>query len=78
MILESDAEKLLVADLIVGAEPETVKNPYSGEATVLCPEGVALYDLIKGAEMISDFETVEMGLAIFSRNWPSEYMTLLD
>ncbi len=78
MKLLTEEEKALVADLMVGTENETVKNPYTGDSAILCPEAVALYDLIKGAEMVSDFETVETGLAIFRTNWASEYIKLLD
>jgi len=78
MKLLTEQEQKLVADLIVCTKPEKIKNPYTGESVELCPEGVALYDMIKGAEMVSDFDNVETGLAIFRRNWPAEYIILLD
>ena len=65
-------------ELEVGDEPEVVTNPFSGQSTTLEPEAVALYDLIKGAEYIGDFKTVRAGLTLFSKNWPKEYMILLD
>ncbi|HBC87087.1 MAG TPA: hypothetical protein DCZ94_09050 [Lentisphaeria bacterium] len=73
-----EEEKNLIGGLMIGTENEVVTNPYSGKSVELCPEAVALYDLIKGAEMIGDYENVETGLAIFSRNWPDAYMVLLD
>lgn len=78
MITETNEERELVADLIVLKEPETVKNPFTGETCVLCPEAVALYDFIKGAEMVSDSEGVTLGIGLFIKNWAREYMVLLD
>ena len=74
----TEDEKKLIAGLQVGTENEVVKNPYSGERVELCPEAVAIYDLTKGAEMLADYATVEVCLGIFLRNWPGEYMVLLD
>lgn len=76
--LEGLEEQRLFDGLQIGTENEVVKNPFSGESIELCPEAVALYDLIKGAEMIADYANVETWLAIFSRNWPEAYMILLD
>ncbi len=76
--LDGIEEQKLFDGLTIGTKPETVKNPFSGESIELCPAAVALYDLIKGAEMIGDYRNVETGLAIFGRNWPEEYMILLD
>jgi hypothetical protein len=45
---------------------------------MLTPEAVAVYDSIKGAEMIGDWTTVRQGIAWFIDNFPEEYMTLLD
>ena len=77
-MLVTEEEKKLIEELQVGKESEVVKNPYSGESVELCPEAVALYDLTKGAEMLGDYATVEACLGIFLRNWPREYMVLLD
>jgi hypothetical protein len=37
-----------------------------------------VYDCIKGAEMIEDFDMVEKGLDWFREHYPKEYMVLLD
>ncbi len=76
--LETEAERKLMGGLMIGVGNEIVRNPFSGEVIKLCPEAVALHDLIKGAEITGDYTNVETGLAIFSRNWPDEYMILLD
>lgn len=62
----------------VGTETETITNPYSGESVELPPEAVAVYDTIKGAEMLGQYDTVEKGLDWFRQYYPKEYMVLLD
>ncbi len=64
--------------LVLDEHPVEVTNPFSGESCVLTPEAVAVYDTIKGAEMIGDWTTVQQGIDWFIENFPSEYMTLLD
>ena len=41
-------------------------------------DDVAVYDCIKGAEMLEDFDIVEKGLDWFREHYPKEYMVLLD
>jgi hypothetical protein len=62
----------------VGTETETITNPYSGESVELPPEAVAVYDTIKGAEMLGQYDTVQKGLDWFRQYYPKEYMVLLD
>jgi len=59
-------------------ESEVITNPYSGEKVTLDPTAVAVYDVIKGAELLGDHDTVRKGLDWFMQHYPSEYMTLLD
>ena len=70
--------KLPFECLILDDHPVEVTNPFSGESCMLTPEAVAVYDSIKGAEMIGDWTTVRQGIAWFIDNFPEEYMTLLD
>ena len=63
---------------VLDEAPVEVRNPYSGETCVLTPEAVAVYDTITGAQMFEDFETVRKGLDWFIKNYPKEYMILLD
>jgi hypothetical protein len=63
---------------ILDKEPVEVTNPISGETAVLEPVAVAVYDSIKGAEMLGDYDAVEKGLDWFMRHYPKEYMTLLN
>ena len=63
---------------IVDVKPVEVKNPFSGEKTILQPTAVAVYDCIKGAEMFQEWDIVRKGLDWFMDNYPKAYMILLD
>jgi len=74
-------KKTLVAPfdgLYIGSESEVISNPYSGESVLLDPLAVAVYDTIKGAEAIENYSMVRKGLEWFRKNYPEEYMVLLD
>ena len=58
--------------------PVKVANPYTGESCMLTPEAVAVYDVIKGAEMANNFDLVRKGLDWFREHFADEYMVLLD
>lgn len=64
--------------MILDTENVEVRNPFSGYSIMLTPEAVAVYDTIKGCEMVGDYEMVQKGLDWFSENYPVEYMVLLD
>lgn len=59
-------------------EPVEVRNPFSGEPATLSPEEVAVYDYLKGCELMGDYDGVRRGLDWFSQKNPEAYMTLLD
>jgi hypothetical protein len=63
---------------IMDAEPAEVQNPFSGETCVLTPEELAVYDYLKGCEMMGDYSGVRNGLSWFANKNPEAYMTLLD
>ena len=70
---------------IIDTKPVEVSNPYSGEKTTLQPTAIAVYDCIKGAEMMADgdfddkhLDTVRKGIEWFQMHYPKEYMVLLD
>ena len=60
-----ETERPLPFDCIVGTEKEVVQNPYSGESCELEPDAVAVYDTIKGAELMEEFKIVRKGLDWF-------------
>ena len=70
--------KLPYKGITVGTQSETITNPFSGASCVLSPEAVAVYDTIRGCEMLQDYKGLQKGLDWFRRQYPSEYMILLD
>jgi hypothetical protein len=73
-----DITKAFPGIAIYDTEPVFVKNPYTGEGCMLTPEEVAVYDYLKGCEMIGDYTGVRKGINWFIDNNASAYMTLLD
>ena len=63
---------------IIDTDLVKVQNPYSGESVMLEPVAVAVYDCIKGAEYVEDFDIVQKGISWFQKWYPKEYMVLLD
>ena len=63
---------------IVDTKPVEVSNPYSGEKTTLQPTAIAVYDCIKGAEALGEYDTVRKGIDWFIKHYPDAYMKLLD
>ena len=63
---------------IMDAEPKEVTNPFSGESVVLQPDAIAVYDFIKGAEVLGHHDDLREGIDWFMQHEPEAYMTLLD
>jgi len=63
---------------MVGKESEIVTNELSGQSAELTPEAVAVYDCIRGAELLGRYDTMRKGLDWFMEYYPKEYMILLD
>ena len=63
---------------IVDTKPVEVENPFSKQKVTLQPTAVAVYDCLKGAEMLGDHDMVEKGIHWFRKYYPKEYMVLLD
>ena len=53
-------------------------NPFSGQSEVLTNDEAMLYDMIKQAEQMEEYNKMQKGLDKFSRLNPQAYMTLLD
>ena len=73
-----ETNRPLPFDCQVGTEPEEVANSFSGDKVMLEPDAVAVYDTIKGAEVLGNFTIVRKGLDWFRKHFPAEYMVLLD
>ena len=63
---------------IIDTKPVEVTNPFSKQKVTLQPTAIAVYDCIKGAEMLGEYDTVEKGIDWFIEHYPKEYGVLLD
>lgn len=72
------SRKLPFECLILDSEAVEVRNPFSGQSCKLEPDAVAVYDVIMGASMTGNYQTVQKGLNWFRKHFPQEYMILLD
>lgn len=63
---------------VYDTEPVEVRNPFSGEPCTLTPDEVAVYDYLKGCELMGDYLGLRKGLEWFMKNNPTAYMVLLD
>jgi hypothetical protein len=64
--------------MVLDKEPVKVQNPFSGESTILTPDEVAVYDYLKGCELIGDYKGLRKALDWFRTNNGNAYMILLD
>lgn len=71
-------QELFPGIAIYDTEPVEVRNPFSGESAVLSPEEVAVYDYLKGCEMMGDYKGLRKALEWFMKHNAEAYMTLLD
>ena len=61
-----------------GEENVTISNRFSGEKATVPGYAAAVYDVIIGAEATNKYDLVQQGCDWFSRNFPKQYMVLLD
>lgn len=64
--------------VVYDEEPVEIRNPFSGETYTLNPEEVAVYDYLKGCELMGDYSSLRKALDWFMKNNPEAYMVLLD
>ena len=64
--------------MVLDESPVEVKNPFSGESIELTPEEVAVYDYLKGCELMADYKGLQKGIDWFIKNNAKAYMVLLD
>tara|TARA_R100001143_G_C3266965_1_gene90395 strand:- start:202 stop:495 length:294 start_codon:yes stop_codon:yes gene_type:complete len=58
--------------------PQKITNPFSKESVMLCPDAVAVYDMIKGSEALKQYDHMREGIEWFQKHEPEAYMVLLD
>ena len=64
--------------VIIDEEPKKIQNRFGGGSIVLNPVEIAIYDLISGAEMFRNYQTVQKGVDWFIANNAEAYSILLD
>ena len=70
--------KEILAQLNIGTTNEVVANPFSGEKITLNPTEVAVYDYLKGCEMLGQTKDLRLCIDWFIENNIKAYSTLLD
>ena len=67
------------ADYTLDGEKDVViANRQNGEKATVPGYAAAVYDVIIGAEQFKDYDSVQKSCDWFSRNFPKQYMVLLD
>ena len=61
-----------------GDKDVTLENRFGGEKCTVPGYAAAVYDVIIGAEATKRYDLVQKGCDWFSRNFPKQYMVLLD
>jgi len=61
-----------------GEKDVEIQIPFSGEKATVPGYAAAVYDVIIGSEALKDYDKVQKGCDWFSRNFPKQYMVLLD
>ena len=64
--------------VIMDKTSKEIANPYTGQKVMLTPEAIAVYDTIKGAELMGKHDMMAKGIDWFRVNYPKEYFILLD
>lgn len=88
-IVNFDGKKIKIPfDIYVNpktaTELDTVENPFSGQKAILPKFATAVYDVIKGSEMLYNSgdltaaKTMNKGRVFFQKYFTNEYYTLLD
>ena len=61
-----------------GEKDVVIENRFGGEKATVPGYAAAVYDVIMGAQATNNYNLVQKGCDWFSRNFPKQYMTLLD
>ena len=61
-----------------GDKDVVIENRFGGEKATVPGYAAAVYDVIIGAQATNRHDLVEQGCDWFSRNFPKQYMVLLD
>jgi hypothetical protein len=61
-----------------GEKDIELQNPFSKQKATVPGYAAAVYDVIIGAQATNEYDLVRKGCDWFSRNFPKQYMVLLD
>ena len=61
-----------------GEKDIELQNPFSGQKATVPGYAAAVYDVIMGAQATNNYGLVQKGCDWFSRNFPKQYMVVLD
>ena len=61
-----------------GDKDVVIENRFGGKKVTVPGYAAAVYDVIIGSEQLQDWDRHRKGLDWFSRNFPKQYMVLLD
>ena len=61
-----------------GEKDIELANRFGGEKCTVPGYAAAVYDVIMGAQATNEYDLVRKGCDWFSRNFPKQYMVLLD
>lgn len=68
----------IIDQLYIGDKNEIVANPYTREKIELNPTEVAVYDYLKGCEMLGKYDDLRKCIDWFIENNIKAYSVLLD
>ena len=71
-------QQKILDKLDCSGSPEVIENPYTGVQFILDARGVALYDFIKGCEIIGNWKDFDQARYLFAELYPDAYMKLID
>jgi hypothetical protein len=74
---KKDIQKLFPG-IAVGTMNEAITNPFSGNSIELNPTEVAVYDYLKGCEMLGDYKMLRKAIDWFIDNNIKAYSVLID
>jgi hypothetical protein len=74
---KKDIQKLFPG-IVVGTMNEVITNPFSGNSIELNPTEVAVYDYLKGCEMLGDYKMLRKAIDWFIDNNIKAYSVLID
>ena len=70
--------KKVFPGIAVGTINEVITNPFSGHSIELNPTEVAVYDYLKGCELLGDYKMLQKAIGWFIDNNIKAYSVLID